>query len=90
MATWVGVFVRKIDGKSVREIEVEADNEVDAIVRLDFYDYDETWRQYSFVEVRRKTGGIKAVLVTLKKILTQLLGTHQRKPQWHQAAEKVN
>jgi hypothetical protein len=54
MATWVGTFVSNIDGKSVRELEVEADDEVTAIVRLDFYEYDKSWQHYSFVDVRKK------------------------------------
>jgi hypothetical protein len=63
MATWVGIFVSNLDGKSVRELSVEASSEVDAIVKLDFYDYDETWRNYSFVDVhKQKWRGIKSLL----------------------------
>jgi hypothetical protein len=52
MAIWVGIFLNNLDGTSVRELEVEADNEVTAVMLLDLYDYDETWQDYSFVEVR--------------------------------------
>ncbi len=79
MATWVGIFVSNIDGKSVRELEVEASDEVDAVVRLDFYDYDETWRHYSFVEVQRKRSGTIAALAALKKNFIQLLRMRIRK-----------
>ena len=67
MATWVGVFASKIDGKLVRELEVKANNEEEAIVLLDFYDYDETWQHYSFVTVYKKSSGIAEVLVTQTK-----------------------
>jgi len=65
MTTWVGVFVNNLDRKSVRELEVEATDEVSAIVKLDFYDYDETWQQYSFVDVHKKWGGIKSLFSRL-------------------------
>ena len=54
MATWVGIFLNNLDENSVRELEVEADDEVTAIMLLDLYDYDETWQHYSFVEVHKK------------------------------------
>ena len=65
MATWVGVFVNKLDRKSVRELEVEAADEVSAIVKLDLYDYDETWQHYSFVDVQQKWGCIKSLFSKL-------------------------
>lgn len=62
MATWVGIFVSNQDGESVRELLVEASDEVDAVVKLDFYNYDETWREYSFVDVhKQKWGGIQSL-----------------------------
>jgi hypothetical protein len=62
MATWVGIFISNQDEESVRELLVEASDEVDAVVKLDFYDYDETWRDYSFVDVhKQKWGGIKSL-----------------------------
>ncbi len=54
MATWVGTFVSNLDGELVRELLVEAEDEVGALVKLDFYDYDETWQHYSLVDVRQK------------------------------------
>lgn len=54
MATWVGIFVNNLDGNLLRELEVEADDEVTAITLLDLYDYDETWQHYSFVDVQKK------------------------------------
>lgn len=54
MATWVGIFVNNLDGNSLRELEIEADDEVTAIMLLDLYDYDETWQHYSFVDVQKK------------------------------------
>lgn len=67
MATWVGVFVNCVDGKTIRELEVEADDEETAIVMLDFYEYDETWQNYSFVEIRQKKCSWFAVLLTMLK-----------------------
>lgn len=62
MATWVGIFISNRDGESVRELLVEASSEGDAVVKLDFYNYDETWRDYSFVDVyKQKWGGIKSL-----------------------------
>ena len=54
MATWVGTFVNNLDGNSVRELEVEADDEVTAMMLLDLYDYDETWQHYSFVDMHKQ------------------------------------
>lgn len=75
MTTWVGVFVNKADGKTIREIEVEADDEETAVVMLDFYDYDESWQNYSFVEIRKKKWDwLGAFLTFFKKIrLTKIL-----------------
>jgi hypothetical protein len=77
MATWVGIFVSNLDGKSVRQLEVKADDEETAIMLLDLYDYDETWQQYSFVEVQKKerfaialgNGSLQKELQDLKKTL---------------------
>lgn len=54
MATWVGKFVSNLDRESVRELIVEAEDEVEAIVKLDFYDYDEIWEHYSLVDVQQE------------------------------------
>ncbi len=67
MTTWVGVFVSNIDGKTVRELEVEADDEETAVVMLDFYEYDETWQHYSFVGIRKKKWAWLAALLTFFK-----------------------
>lgn len=79
MTTWVGVFVSKIDGKTIREIEVEADDEETAVVMLDFYEYDESWQNYSFVEIRKKKWDwLAALFAILKKIrLTKILHPSQ-------------
>ncbi|HEY9891272.1 MAG TPA: hypothetical protein V6D37_05615 [Candidatus Sericytochromatia bacterium] len=62
MATWVGVFVSNLDRQSVRKLWVEASSETDALIKLDFYEYDETWRDYSFVDVyKQKWGGLKSL-----------------------------
>lgn len=54
MATWVGIFVNNLDGNSLRELEVKADDEVTAIMLLDLYDYDETWQHYSFISIHKQ------------------------------------
>lgn len=70
MATWVGVFVSNIDGKTLRELEVEADTEEEAVILLDLYNYDETWQNYSFLEVRKKKWDwLTALFAILKKLL---------------------
>ena len=70
MTTWVGVFVSNIDGKTIRELEVEADDEETAIVMLDFYEYDETWQQYSFVGIHKKRWNwLLALFAACKKLL---------------------
>ncbi len=62
MATWVGVFVNNLDRQLVRKLSVEASSETDALIKLDFYDYDETWRDYSFVDVyKQKWSGFKSL-----------------------------
>jgi hypothetical protein len=79
MTTWVGVFVSKVDGKTIREIEVEADDEETAVVMLDFYEFDESWQNYSFVEIRKKKWDwLAALFGILKKIrLTKILHPSQ-------------
>lgn len=70
MATWVGVFVSNLDKQSVRKLIVQASSETDALIKLDFYEYDETWRDYAFVDIyKQKWGGIKALLSRLKALL---------------------
>lgn len=70
MTTWVGVFVSNLDGKTIRELEVEADDEETAIVILDFYEYDETWQQYSFVGIHKKRWNwLTALFAAFKKLL---------------------
>jgi hypothetical protein len=70
MTTWVGVFVSNLDGKTIRELEVEADDEETAIVLLDFYEYDETWQQYSFAGIHKKRWNwILALFTACKKLL---------------------
>lgn len=57
MATWVGTFASNIAGEPARKLEVEANDEVTALVLLDFYEYDKTWRHYSFVDLHKKRSG---------------------------------
>lgn len=75
MAIWVGLFVNNLDKNSVRELEVKASSEVDALVILDLYDYDETWQHYSFFSIYKKKGGINTMLVCLKEYWTQIIAT---------------
>lgn len=73
MTAWIGLFSSNIDGKTIRELEVEADTEEEAIVLLDFYEYDETWQHYSFVNIRKKDGNaIDAGLAIFNKIYSKL------------------
>ncbi|GAB4204825.1 MAG: hypothetical protein Fur006_60360 [Coleofasciculaceae cyanobacterium] len=67
MAIWVGVFLNNIDGKSVRELEVEADNEEEAIIQLDLYDYDKTWQNYLFVKIYKKRRSLVELLMACTK-----------------------
>lgn len=72
MATWVGVFINNVDGKTLRELEVEADTEEDAVILLDLYNYDETWQNYSFLEIRKKKWDwLTALFAVLKKLLSK-------------------
>jgi hypothetical protein len=74
MATWVGVFVNNLDEHSVRKLVVEASSETDALIKLDFYDYDETWRDYSFVDIyRQRWTGIKSLISRLKALFGRKL-----------------
>lgn len=81
MSKWVGIFVSNVDGKTIRELEVEADTEEDAIVMLDFYNYDDTWQNYSFVDIRKKNWGIMALLLGVLKRMR----SHFFSPQINQA-----
>jgi len=74
MATWVGVFVNNLDEHSVRKLVVEASSETEALVKLDFYDYDETWRDYSFVDIyQQRWSGIKSLVNRLKALFSRKL-----------------
>lgn len=47
-----------------------ADDEETAIVMLDFYEYDETWQQYSFVGIHKKRWNwLLALFAACKKLL---------------------
>lgn len=71
MATWVGVFVNNRQGHLVRKLVVEASSETDALVKLDFYNYDESWRDYSFVDIyKQRWTGIKSLLSRLKALFS--------------------
>lgn len=75
MATWVGTFISNLNGELVRELVVEAEDEVEAITRLDFYDYDETWEPYSLVDVREENSwtflkALTAVISALANLRT--------------------
>jgi hypothetical protein len=74
MATWVGVFLSNIDGKSGRELEVEADNEKEAIIQLDLYDYEETWQDYLFIKIYKKRRSIVELLVARTKSILSRFG----------------
>jgi hypothetical protein len=80
MAIWVGLFVNNLDRSLVREIEVKASSEVEALVMLDLYDYDETWQNYSFFSIYKKQGDIKTMLVCLKQYWAQIITTIQDSP----------
>lgn len=74
MATWVGIFVNNLDEQSVRKLVVEASSETDALVKLDFYNYDETWRDYSFVDIyKQRWSGIKALFSSIKALFSRKL-----------------
>lgn len=75
MATWVGLFISTLDGNSVRKLEVKASSEVDALVMLDCYDYDETWQNYSFFSIYQKKGEIATMLNCLKEYWMQIITT---------------
>lgn len=59
----------------MRELEVKASSEIDTLVMLDLYDYDETWQHYSFFSIYKKKGGINTMLVCLKEYWTQIIAT---------------
>ncbi|MEO8891413.1 MAG: hypothetical protein ABI417_07745 [Coleofasciculaceae cyanobacterium] len=74
MATWIGVFINNRQEHLVRKLVVEASSETDALVKLDFYNYDETWRDYSFVDIyKQRWTGIKSLLSRLKALLNRKL-----------------
>ena len=57
MTTWIAVLSNDLDGESIRELEVEAENDTAALEKLDSYDYDESWKHYSLVTIKKKRGG---------------------------------
>lgn len=67
MATWVGLFVNNVDGGSVRVLEVKASSETEALTKLDFYEYDEAYSRFSFVESYKKPRCFSTLIVDPKQ-----------------------
>lgn len=57
MTTWIAVLSNDLDGESIRELEIEAESDTEALERLDSYNYDESWKHYSVVTIKKKRGG---------------------------------
>ena len=57
MTTWIAVLSNDLDGESIRELEVEAESDTQALEILDSYDYDESWKHYSLVTIKKQRGG---------------------------------
>ena len=73
MATWIGLFVNNVDGGSVRVLKIKATSETEALTKLDFYEYDQAWRRFSFVELYKKPRCFSTLIVDLKQaVLTYL------------------
>lgn len=56
MTTWIAVLSNDLDGE-IRELEVEAQSDTQALEKLDSSVYDESWKHYSLVTIKKKRGG---------------------------------
>jgi hypothetical protein len=60
MTIWIATLSNDLDEKApIREVEVEADSDLQAIEILDAQDWDESWAGYSLVNVKARRGGIR-------------------------------
>jgi hypothetical protein len=57
MSTWIAVLSNDLDGESIKELEVEAESDTEAQDKLSAYVYDESWKHYSLVTIKKKRGG---------------------------------
>ena len=57
MSTWIAVLSNDLDGESIKELEVEAESDTEALKKLEAYVYDKSWKHYSLVTVKKKRGG---------------------------------
>ena len=53
MSTWIAVLSNDLDGESIKELEVEAESETEAKDKLEAYVYDESWKHYSLVTIKK-------------------------------------
>lgn len=73
MATWIGLFVNNIDGGSVRVLKVSATSETEALNKLDFYDYDQTWQNFSFMELYQEKQYFSTLIVHFQQVVVNYL-----------------
>jgi hypothetical protein len=59
MSTWIAVFSNDLDEESIKELEVEAESETQALEKLDSSVYGEKWKHYSLVTIKKKRGGLR-------------------------------
>lgn len=60
MATWIATLSNDLDeSKPFKELQVNADNETDAIAELSALSVGNEWIGYSLLNVRRKRGGAR-------------------------------
>jgi hypothetical protein len=59
MTTWIAVLSNDLDGETIRELEVEAESDTQALEKLDSYVYDESWKHYSLIAIKKKRGGLR-------------------------------
>jgi hypothetical protein len=57
MSTWIAVLSNDLDGESIKELEVEAESETQALEKLDSCVYGEKWKHYSLITIKKKRGG---------------------------------
>ena len=56
MGIWIAVLSNDLDGE-IRELEVEAQSDTQALEKLDSYVCHEGWKHYSLITIKKKRGG---------------------------------
>jgi hypothetical protein len=60
MSIWIATFSNDLDDDApLKELEVDADSQAQALELLEQREYDASWQHYSIVNIRKRRGGAR-------------------------------